>query len=336
LTRLLFISNKSRWFFRLTMFTTLLAFLLIVLGTWNRLSGAALACPDWPLCYGHFLIPHTQAQISAITTHFPQFTFNLANVQIEMLLRYVLFGMTIAVVCMTCMSYRLQRKLSMQPFMLSLPILVAVMAEIFFNKLSATQPFHPAISLLNLIVELGIIGMLWWIGRISRPNSYSSSHPSLRQLRPWAWLAFLFLTIQVAFGGWINLSIADPACAHFPYCNIHLTPAVNWNRAIHPFIETSPENLASLHTAHRILAILAFFYLSAFSFMLVFNRYIYHLGFTLSLLLCVQFGLGFFKFDSLATTTAIMTQNTIVALLLLAVISLLTNLYNKPQDYLYG
>src|SRR5689334_21816687 len=33
--------------------TTLLAFVVIVVGAYVRLSDAGLGCPDWPGCYGH-------------------------------------------------------------------------------------------------------------------------------------------------------------------------------------------------------------------------------------------------------------------------------------------
>ena len=37
---------------RLVLATLLLAFCVIVVGAYVRLSDAGLGCPDWPLCYG--------------------------------------------------------------------------------------------------------------------------------------------------------------------------------------------------------------------------------------------------------------------------------------------
>ncbi|HAV74307.1 MAG TPA: heme A synthase, partial [Limnobacter sp.] len=37
---------------RLVAFTTVLTFLLIMLGAFVRLTDAGLGCPDWPGCYG--------------------------------------------------------------------------------------------------------------------------------------------------------------------------------------------------------------------------------------------------------------------------------------------
>ena len=40
---------------RLALATLLVAFCVIVLGAYVRLSDAGLGCPDWPLCYGRSL-----------------------------------------------------------------------------------------------------------------------------------------------------------------------------------------------------------------------------------------------------------------------------------------
>src|SRR5216110_3241021 len=37
---------------RLALATLLVAFCVVVLGAYVRLSDAGLGCPDWPLCYG--------------------------------------------------------------------------------------------------------------------------------------------------------------------------------------------------------------------------------------------------------------------------------------------
>ncbi|HXE40696.1 MAG TPA: COX15/CtaA family protein, partial [Azonexus sp.] len=44
-----------RLYRRLLLIATLLAFAVIALGAYVRLSDAGLGCPDWPGCYGHWL-----------------------------------------------------------------------------------------------------------------------------------------------------------------------------------------------------------------------------------------------------------------------------------------
>jgi len=40
---------------RLALATDFVALLTVVLGSWTRINGAGLTCPDWPLCRGHII-----------------------------------------------------------------------------------------------------------------------------------------------------------------------------------------------------------------------------------------------------------------------------------------
>ena len=40
---------------RLALATDFVALMTVVLGSWTRINGAGLTCPDWPLCHGHII-----------------------------------------------------------------------------------------------------------------------------------------------------------------------------------------------------------------------------------------------------------------------------------------
>ena len=57
--------------FRLAVFATLLALLVVLLGAYTRLTHAGLGCPDWPGCYGFISVPKSEAQLAHAELHFP-------------------------------------------------------------------------------------------------------------------------------------------------------------------------------------------------------------------------------------------------------------------------
>ena len=45
------------------MIAAIVAFCVIVLGAWVRLSHAGLGCPDWPGCYGQLTVPASAEEV---------------------------------------------------------------------------------------------------------------------------------------------------------------------------------------------------------------------------------------------------------------------------------
>ena len=57
--------------FRLALFATLLALIVVLLGAYTRLTHAGLGCPDWPGCYGFISVPKSEAQLAHAELHYP-------------------------------------------------------------------------------------------------------------------------------------------------------------------------------------------------------------------------------------------------------------------------
>jgi cytochrome c oxidase assembly protein subunit 15 len=323
LTRLLFISTKNRWFFRLTLLGTLFAFTLILLNTYSHVLGTTPACASWPLCDGHWMVAQPQASVDA------------TRAWLEMLGRYLILATTVVIVCMLLTAASLQRQLGLRPFLVCLGLLVCAGGQVALSRLAIMPNLQPLVTVGSFLLGLISLSLFWWASQISRPNSYSFSHPSLKMIRPWAWLGLLFVALQIIFGGWLTMGYSG--CENFPYCSVHLTPPIEWRTALHlPQKTLLPEVKAQLHLLHRLGSLLGFAYLIAFSFLLLFNRYIYQIAFFIFILLAMQVSLGISNITWLDHSSLVLTQNAVVVLLLLGLVSLLISLYNKPQDFWYG
>ena len=82
--------------YRLAVFATFLALVVVLLGAYTRLTHAGLGCPDWPGCYGFISVPKTEAQLAHAERHYPDTPVEAHKGRNEMVHRY--FAGTLALV----------------------------------------------------------------------------------------------------------------------------------------------------------------------------------------------------------------------------------------------
>lgn len=81
-----------------------LAFVVIVLGAFVRLSDAGLGCPDWPTCYGKATWPTQQADIHRANQAFPERPVELHKAWREQVHRHFAAGLGLLVLLMALAS----------------------------------------------------------------------------------------------------------------------------------------------------------------------------------------------------------------------------------------
>src|ERR1700679_1967951 len=111
--------DRILWFRRLALAGTVLAFCVVVLGAYVRLTTAGLGCPDWPGCYGHIAPTSTAADVGKAWR--------------EMLHRYLAGSLVILTLILAAMAF--SRKRAHPAGSASLPLTLAVVATILVQAL---------------------------------------------------------------------------------------------------------------------------------------------------------------------------------------------------------
>jgi heme a synthase len=233
--------------FRLLVLATLgLAFVVVVVGAYVRLSDAGLGCPDWPLCYGQPL-PGDIADKDA-----------LARAWKEMGHRYLAGTLGVLILLMAVLAWRRQRAFGLVTALLALVIFQATL-----GAWTVTMLLRPAIVTAHLLGGMAILALLTWLA-LSVFNH--PSMPQARALRVPATMALGVLAVQIALGGWVSSNYAALACPDLPLCLGQAVPPMDFGNGFHVLRELgqtpqgeilSREALTAIHWSHRVFALLA-------------------------------------------------------------------------------
>ena len=99
----------ARPFLTLAIITFLLAFCVVILGAYVRLSDAGLGCPDWPGCYGKLIVTE-ELQAAATQQAHQSRPFDKGKAVKEMVHRYAAGILGILVFLLAVCAWRLGHK----------------------------------------------------------------------------------------------------------------------------------------------------------------------------------------------------------------------------------
>jgi heme A synthase len=324
-TRLLFIQAKNRGYFRLTLLTSLLAFAWILLGVYIQTTGSALACPDWPQCFGFFTAPHTQLQMQLATERFPHTAINQHHIWLEVIYRYLSVAVLGGIILLTITAAKLWEELSAYTLFICFCLLILASGEITLRLHTVAENQQPLFLLAHALIAFATVSLLWWLNRITNPNS-SMAQQSYSGLKPWAWLSLL-LVIQVVLSLAVNISYVSSACSHLAFCANALTSLV---QNLH---HNTPLHWLFSQKTLDLLAFASLGYICLFSSLQTTNRQINHLAFFMLFLIAADIVLVKLSTTGMSPTTTILCQTTIATFLLMSMISLMIHVYRTPHHY---
>jgi len=234
----------KRFFIVLVPVTLGLAFAVVVVGAYVRLSDAGLGCPDWPLCYGQ-PVPGAIADGDA-----------LAKAWKEMGHRYLAGTLGVLILFIAVLAWRLRRS----PW-LATALFVLLVFQATLGAWTVTMLLKPAIVTAHLLGGMAILALLTWVAlaQLSAPAAFQA-----RKLRGPAAIALAVLLVQIALGGWVSSNYAALACPDVPWCLGQAVPAMDFGNAFHLLRELgqtpqgellSREALTAIHWSHRVFAL---------------------------------------------------------------------------------
>ena len=223
----------------LALIAVILAFVVVVMGAYVRLSDAGLGCPDWPFCYGK-PVPANIADGHALVKAWK-----------EMGHRYLAGTLGLLILALAIAAWRARRSAG-----LATSIVAVVIIQATLGAWTVTMLLKPAIVTAHLIGGMTTLALLAWLALSQWPHVPG---PGLRVLRPVAALALAAVAIQIVLGGWVSANYAALACPEFPRC----PGPMDFANAFHVVRELgrtadgqllSLDALRAIHWAHRLFA----------------------------------------------------------------------------------
>jgi len=218
------VTPRYRLFRRLALAGVVLAFCVVVLGAWVRLSNAGLGCPDWPGCYGHLTADDAAQNVDAINEAFPQRPFTYHKAIKEMVHRYFAGGLVLVILALAAIAIANRRE-PQQPVGLPVALVGLVILQALLGMWTVTLLLKPLIVVLHLLGGLTTLALLGWLALAPQGEW---SHPAApKQLKTLAAVGLIVLGLQIALGGWTSSNYAALACPDFPTCQNSYWPQMD-------------------------------------------------------------------------------------------------------------
>lgn len=343
---------NSKGFQRLSLAACSLAFVVIVLGAYVRLSDAGLGCPDWPGCFGQITAPDEAQDISRARIEFPHVEVDSAKAWKEMAHRYFASTLGLLILGMAFLAWR-NRLDKNQQLILPVALVGLVIFQGLLGMWTVTQLLRPTIVTLHLLTGLLTLSLLFWVFlKHSRPWIHSfqafdvQKYEVTQYIKPLAKISVGVLALQIFLGGWTSTNYVALYCPDFPTCQGVWLPETNFSEAFVFFRDPavnyeggtlSLEAGVTVHYLHRIGAVITAIVLSLLSVLILLkvkNNVLRKLSTLLLGLLFTQISLGIANVVMVLPIPIAVSHNAIAAALLLTLllINYSLNACFKPDE----
>ncbi len=316
---------------RLAVLAAIIAFCVIVLGAWVRLSHAGLGCPDWPGCYGQLTWPKATHEIQSANQAFPERPFEAHKAWREMVHRYLAGSLVLLIFAMSWLAWRGPEALRrFRPITTALVVLIIFQA--LLGMWTVTLKLKPVIVMAHLLGGLTSFSLVLWLMYSSRREFSDKPSMMVRKMHGAVVIGIIVLALQIALGGWTSANYAALACPDFPTCGGQWWPDANFREGFILWREIGvnyegglldgPSRIA-IHLTHRMGAVVTLLVLITLSIRLIKIPQLRTRGQLLMSLVLLQFTLGIMNVVLYLPLANAVAHNAGAALLLATLLGLL-------------
>ena len=329
----------NRTIHRLAMIAAIIAFCVIVLGAWVRLSHAGLGCPDWPGCYGQLTWPEAAHEIETANQAFPERPYESNKAWREMVHRYLAGILMLLIFAIGWKTWRDPQSRRQFKY-LSTALVLLIIFQALLGMWTVTLKLKPIIVMAHLLGGLTSFSLILWLMFSSRRQHADKPNIKVRKMRGAIITAVLILAMQIALGGWTSANYAALACPDVPMCTGQWWPDANFKEGFVLWREIGVDyegglldqrSRVAIHLTHRIGAVITLLVLIVLAFRLIKIPRLRTGGQVLMALVLAQFTLGILNVALYLPLPNAVAHNAGAALLLATLLGLL----NKTTDRTY-
>lgn len=314
------------------MIAAIVAFCVIVLGAWVRLSHAGLGCPDWPGCYGQLTWPDAPAEMHAANEAFPERPVETAKAWKEMVHRYLAGTLVLLVVALNYLAWKSDQ--GARAFRVKTGILLGlIIFQALLGMWTVTLKLLPVIVMLHLLGGIATFALLVWIWQRSRSSRPYTPGRQTRSMKRWVVTGLVVLVAQIALGGWTSSNYAALSCPELPTClGGEWWPESDFGEAFVLWREIGVDyeggvldqaSRTAIHLTHRVGAVITLLTLLLVSGRLIRVATFQRTGVLLGALVLLQFTLGLLNVAMHLPLVNAVAHNGVAALLVAVLMTLL-------------
>lgn len=266
-----------------------LALAVIALGAYTRLTDAGLGCPDWPGCYGQWIVPMTEEAKVLAVERYPEQVLEPQKAWNEMIHRYLASCLGLMIIVIAAVLWR-----QVQGYQRNLCafLVLLVMFQGFLGMLTVTLALMPVVVVGHLLGGFCLFSALSVLfASLLRQNSRWNENNDTRRLKrfrcadrarlsndmnenevqrnpnwlsSWLNICVGLLVVQIALGGWTSANYAALSCVEFPICHASWSQnfsiidalAIPSSHQSYEFGVKAEHARMSIHVMHRLGAII--------------------------------------------------------------------------------